>query len=102
MARPLGQIVLASFRNPRKLEYAGNGLYRATTRSGPPQIGLPGEPPLGTLTYNPDQFPVVNRQAARPRTKYNCEPSFFQSTTRRVSKSIGKFADAIAVMAIKT
>lgn len=51
MTRTLGQIQLATFRNPRALAHVfGSGLYAATIRSGRPQFGTPGDGPLGELT----------------------------------------------------
>ncbi len=48
-AQQVGVIQLASFQNPAGLEALGGNLFRATTASGEPQIGAPGEDARGTL-----------------------------------------------------
>jgi flagellar basal-body rod protein FlgG len=39
----LGRITLTNFTNPAGLEALGGNLYRATSASGEPQEGVPGE-----------------------------------------------------------
>jgi len=46
----LGQVVLASFRNPNGLVSLGNNLWAETTESGQPAIGIPGSGLNGTLS----------------------------------------------------
>jgi len=45
----LGQITLANFANDAGLEPMGGNLYRETTASGTPVVGLPGDPSFGTV-----------------------------------------------------
>jgi flagellar hook protein FlgE len=46
----LGQVVLASFRNPNGLVSLGNNLWAETTESGQPAVGIPGAGLNGTLS----------------------------------------------------
>jgi flagellar basal-body rod protein FlgG len=48
-AQELGQITLVSFVNPTGLEAVGGNLYMATSASGDPVEGNPGEDALGTI-----------------------------------------------------
>jgi flagellar basal-body rod protein FlgG len=48
-AQQVGRIELASFQNPAGLQAEGGNLFRATTASGEPQVGAPGEEARGTL-----------------------------------------------------
>jgi len=45
----LGQITLANFANDAGLEPMGGNLYRETTASGAPVVGIPGDPSFGTV-----------------------------------------------------
>lgn len=45
----VGQIQLASFVNPAGLVSLGRNLFSASQKSGPPQIGFPGESNLGSI-----------------------------------------------------
>jgi flagellar basal-body rod protein FlgG len=45
----LGQITLATFSNPEGLENLGGSLYAATTASGVPIVGNPGQQGVGTI-----------------------------------------------------
>jgi flagellar hook protein FlgE len=45
----LGRITLANFVNPSGLEKAGGSNYRATSNSGVPELGYPGDPGFGAL-----------------------------------------------------
>lgn len=45
----IGQLTLANFANPTGLDALGGNLYRATTASGEPVTGLPGDPGFGTV-----------------------------------------------------
>ena len=45
----LGQVVLATFRNPNGLVSLGNNLWAETTESGLPTVGIPGTGLNGTL-----------------------------------------------------
>lgn len=56
----LGQINLASFVNPTGLEPIGNNLYRQTVASGAPNLGIPGEDSLGTLSQGTLETSNVN------------------------------------------
>lgn len=46
----IGTIELASFQNPAGLEARGGNLFAATTASGDPTTGVPGNDGLGTVT----------------------------------------------------
>ena len=45
----LGRITLTNFTNPAGLEALGGNIYRATSASGEPQEGVPGEEAFGAL-----------------------------------------------------
>jgi flagellar basal-body rod protein FlgG len=45
----VGQIELASFVNAAGLEAVGDNLFLETPASGPPTVGSPGSPGIGTL-----------------------------------------------------
>lgn len=47
----IAQLVLGKFVNPNGLSLEGNNLYRETTTSGPPRVGIPG-PELGKVFTN--------------------------------------------------
>ncbi len=76
MTRTLGQIQLATFRNPRGLAQVVGGMYAATIRSGRPQFGAPGNEPLGELT--PTTFPATEPRPPIPRPRWSRSrlPSF--------------------------
>ena len=45
----LGQITMANFANETGLDPLGGNLYRETDASGPPNLGVPGDPGFGIL-----------------------------------------------------
>ena len=45
----IGQLTVANFTNDAGLEALGGNLYRETTASGAPVIGVPGDPGVGTV-----------------------------------------------------
>lgn len=45
----LGRVALSNFANPDGLEKAGSNLYNATTNSGEPQLGGPGDDGFGIV-----------------------------------------------------
>jgi flagellar basal-body rod protein FlgG len=45
----LGQFTLANFANDAGLDPLGSNLYRETTASGAPVVGVPGDPSFGSL-----------------------------------------------------
>ena len=45
----LGQLTLANFANEAGLDPLGGNLYRETTASGTPVIGVPGDPGFGSV-----------------------------------------------------
>ena len=45
----IGQLTLANFTNEAGLDPLGGNLYRETTASGAPVIGVPGDPGFGTM-----------------------------------------------------
>ena len=45
----LGQITMANFANETGLDPLGGNLYRETDASGPPTLGVPGDPGFGVL-----------------------------------------------------
>jgi flagellar basal-body rod protein FlgG len=48
-AQQVGTLELAAFQNPAGLRATGGNLFMATTASGEPQVGVPGEESLGTV-----------------------------------------------------
>jgi flagellar basal-body rod protein FlgG len=46
----VGQLELARFANPSGLRAVGGNLYEATTGSGDPEAGAPGDPGFGTIS----------------------------------------------------
>jgi flagellar basal-body rod protein FlgG len=50
--RTVGQLQLTNFVNPQGLKVEGGSIYTATTSSGPPVDGLPGENGTGLLVQN--------------------------------------------------
>ena len=46
---PLGQIQLATFANEAGLAPLGDNLFQETAASGPPNIGMPGDPGFATI-----------------------------------------------------
>jgi flagellar basal-body rod protein FlgG len=45
----LGQVTLANFTNEAGLDPLGGNLYRETTASGAPVLGVPGDPGFGAV-----------------------------------------------------
>jgi flagellar hook-basal body protein len=84
MGRPLGQIMLATFRNPGQLRHIGDGLYVETRASGSPRIGQPGGA-LGTLTVQRPDATDNERPMFRPPSRH------FQTPNWRAARR-GQFA----------
>jgi flagellar basal-body rod protein FlgG len=45
----IGQLTLANFVNEAGLQPLGNNLYQQTAASGPPNVGVPGDPSFGVI-----------------------------------------------------
>ncbi|BBL70657.1 flagellar basal-body rod protein FlgG [Methylogaea oryzae] len=56
----LGQINLAYFINPTGLEPIGNNLFRQTAASGAPNLGIPGQDSIGTISEGALETSNVN------------------------------------------
>ncbi len=56
----IGQIQLVNFVNPQGLSAIGNNFYKATTASGSPQQGIPGEAGLGSVLQGALEASNVN------------------------------------------
>ena len=59
-AQPIGQIQTARFLNPSGLQAIGGNLYRETSSSGPPQVGIPTQQGNGQLTQGALESSNVN------------------------------------------
>jgi flagellar basal-body rod protein FlgG len=59
-AQAIGQIQLARFLNPSGLQAIGENLYRETSASGPPQVGIPTQQGVGQLIQGALESSNVN------------------------------------------
>jgi flagellar basal-body rod protein FlgG len=59
-AQTIGQIQLARFLNPSGLQAIGENLFRETTSSGPPQVGIPSQQGNGQLIQGALESSNVN------------------------------------------
>jgi len=59
-AQAIGQIQVARFLNPTGLQAVGENLYRETTSSGPPQVGIPSQQGNGQLIQGALESSNVN------------------------------------------
>jgi flagellar basal-body rod protein FlgG len=59
-AQAIGQIQLARFLNPSGLQAIGENLYRETSSSGPPQVGIPTQQGVGQLIQGALESSNVN------------------------------------------
>jgi len=59
-AQTIGQIQLARFLNPSGLQAIGENLYRETSSSGPPQVGIPTQQGNGQLIQGALESSNVN------------------------------------------
>jgi flagellar basal-body rod protein FlgG len=59
-AQGIGQIQLARFLNPAGLQAVGENLFRETTSSGPPQVGIPSQQGNGQLIQGALESSNVN------------------------------------------
>ena len=59
-AQTIGQIQLARFLSPTGLQAIGENLFRETTSSGPPQVGIPSQQGNGQLIQGALESSNVN------------------------------------------
>ena len=59
-AQTIGQIQLARFLSPTGLQAIGENLFRETTSSGPPQVGIPSQQGNGQLIQGALESSTVN------------------------------------------
>jgi len=59
-AQAIGQIQLARFLNPSGLQAIGENLFRETSSSGPPQVGIPTQQGVGQLIQGALESSNVN------------------------------------------
>jgi flagellar basal-body rod protein FlgG len=59
-AQAIGQVQLARFLNPSGLQAIGENLFRETTSSGPPQVGIPSQQGNGQLIQGALESSNVN------------------------------------------
>lgn len=59
-AQQIGQIQIARFLNPAGLQAVGGNLFRETSSSGPPQVGVPTQQGNGQLTQGSLESSNVN------------------------------------------
>jgi len=59
-AQAIGQVQLARFLNPSGLQAIGENLFRETTSSGPPQVGIPSQQVNGQLIQGALESSNVN------------------------------------------
>lgn len=81
----LGRLALANFVNPQGLEKAGDSLYRATTNSGPVEIGPAGEGGRGTLMGGAVE--MSNVDLAQEFTNLIIAQRGFQASSRVITTS---------------
>lgn len=84
-SKVLGQIALANFKNPAGLEKTGGNMYRITSNSGQPIIGVPGGGGFGNL--NPGAVEMSNVDLSREFTNMITTQRGFQANSRIITTS---------------
>ncbi len=84
-SKVLGQIALANFKNPAGLEKTGGNMYRVTSNSGQPIIGVPGGGGFGNL--NPGAVEMSNVDLSREFTNMITTQRGFQANSRIITTS---------------
>ncbi len=83
--RALFQIAMANFANPEGLEKVGDTAFRATTNSGPVQVGAPGTGRRGDLVGG--SLEMSNVDLAQEFTNLIIAQRGFQATSRVITTS---------------
>ncbi len=81
----MGQIALANFKNPAGLEKTGGNMYRVTSNSGQPIVGVPGGGGFGNL--NPGALEMSNVDLSREFTNMITTQRGFQANSRIITTS---------------
>lgn len=84
-SRVIGQIALATFKNPAGLEKTSENMYQVTPNSGEPIIGLPGSSGLGAL--NPGTLEMSNVDLSAEFTEMITTQRGFQANSRIITTS---------------
>jgi len=84
-SRVIGQIALASFKNPAGLEKTSENMYQVTPNSGEPIIGIPGSSGLGAL--NPGTLEMSNVDISAEFTEMITTQRGFQANSRIITTS---------------
>lgn len=84
-SRVIGQIALATFKNPAGLEKTSENMYQITPNSGEPIIGLPGSSGLGAL--NPGTLEMSNVDLSAEFTEMITTQRGFQANSRIITTS---------------
>ena len=80
-----GQLALSTFNNPPGLEKVGGSMYRATTNSGVPNVGLPAQAGRGTIESG--TLEMSNVDLAQEFTNLIVSQRGFQANSRVVTAS---------------
>jgi len=84
-SRVIGQIALATFKNPAGLEKTSENMYQVTPNSGEPIIGIPGSSGLGAL--NPGTLEMSNVDISAEFTEMITTQRGFQANSRIITTS---------------
>ena len=83
--RGMAQVAMADFVNPQGLEKVGETAFRASTNSGVPQVGAPGEARRGTLISG--ALEMSNVDLASEFTNLILAQRGFQASSRVITTS---------------
>lgn len=84
-SRVIGQIALATFKNPAGLEKTSENMYQVTPNSGEPVIGVPGSGGAGAL--NPGNLEMSNVDLGTEFTEMITTQRGFQANSRIITAS---------------